>query len=142
MRTTCIIWAESMDYSVRVLWTGGPYLPPTTEIGCPIFATVSSSLRWAIARSATRLPLSTPNLDKIHRCRSESQNPTQKYFSKSWRLFRPQNKDCFLTTFTTQNTTTSPQKYHKQTAKRPVKPSSSPQNIFFGFQQPFARFLA
>lgn len=31
--------------------------PISTEIGCPIFATVPSSLRWVIAPSAIRLPV-------------------------------------------------------------------------------------
>jgi hypothetical protein len=32
------------------------------KFGCPIFATVSSSLRWAMARSAIRFPLPTIKL--------------------------------------------------------------------------------
>src|SRR2546425_9317115 len=37
-------------------WLGGPHL----KSGCPIFATVSSSLRWAIVRSTIRLSSSEP----------------------------------------------------------------------------------
>src|SRR3981189_442584 len=57
---------SSHDETERMVWAGwlaGPHLNlgAPSSFGCPIFATVSSSLRWAIAQRRDPLSSRTPH---------------------------------------------------------------------------------
>jgi hypothetical protein len=57
----------------------------------------------------------------------------QKNSLKSWRVFSDQNDDCFLTSFTTHFTTTSPQKHHVKTPENRKTPSKNALSTTLGF---------
>jgi hypothetical protein len=46
------------------------------KVGCPIFATVSSSIRWAFAPRANRFPFPATEAENIFHCRCCNQRET------------------------------------------------------------------